>query len=295
MEFVSTFMRYLIALVITVATASRISADEAQPAPPKPPSVRSLAFSPDGKSVAVIYANLNSLVVWDLQLRAKTFDLREKSGFARVAYSPSGKNLVAATGKVIKVFDPASGKVLRELTGHDDNIRCLAFTADGKLITGGKEGTIKLWNLASGDVLRTFEPKFGEIISVAASADGRWLAAAGNAEKPYSVLVWNLPKPQEPPRKFEYPNYVPQILFSPDAKFLAVPHWGGRLCVIAMASGDEAKRYTNMGGARWAAFSPDGRRLAIATGRLLELVDIPANAGRTGAKTNCRSYSSVCR
>src|SRR5262249_53526423 len=46
--------------------------------------------------------------------------------------------------------DPATGRRLGRLTGHNDNVRALAFSPDGKLLASGSDdGTIVLWKPAS--------------------------------------------------------------------------------------------------------------------------------------------------
>jgi len=114
--------------------------------------IRSLAFLPDGQSLAVIS--------W--------YDV------------PQGKPEYPRFTD-IRLLDVKTGRSLRSFTAPDDNGRGwmhFCFSPDGKTMSmvGGKEQTVYLWDMATGKILRTLGK--GESSSVF-SADGRVLAIAG--------------------------------------------------------------------------------------------------------------------
>ena len=121
------FLRGKIAtfIVLVAVLGPRITAAQQKPveAAPKPPSVRCLAFSPDGKSLAVVHGVSNSLAVWDVAMRQRKFIVNEKAGISSVAYSPKGDALAIATGTMAKLLDPTTGQVRRELSGHKGTVR----------------------------------------------------------------------------------------------------------------------------------------------------------------------------
>ncbi|CAO3698779.1 unnamed protein product [Rhizopus stolonifer] len=60
--------------------------------------------------------------------------------------------------KVIRLWDPKSGKRIGKLTGHTDNIRALLMSEDGKhILSGSSDATIKLWSVAARRCLATYE------------------------------------------------------------------------------------------------------------------------------------------
>lgn len=74
--------------------------------------VTSVAFSPDGKTIA------------------------------------SGDAYVARPGKVI-LWDAQTGKLKQMLKGHDGNVTSVAFSPDGKtLASGSADETVKLWDVS---------------------------------------------------------------------------------------------------------------------------------------------------
>src|SRR5262245_1686718 len=150
----------------------------AQPlANPQPITVRCLAFSPDGKSLAAIYRGGSPLVIFDVATRVKLLSPRAEGGVNSLAYSPKGDMLAIAAGNSVKILDPTTGQLIRELSGHQMAVRAVAFAQDGKQIaTAGGDRTVKFWDPASGEVLRTLPDFPGPLVNLAVSSDGKWLA-----------------------------------------------------------------------------------------------------------------------
>jgi RNA polymerase sigma factor (sigma-70 family) len=224
-----------------------------------------------------------------------------------VAYSPDGKALIsgAHTG-TIRVWEPATGKELRVITGHPGGICSLAVSPDGKVLASGSwDRTIHLWNLRTGEPLRVLPGHGGEVTTLRFSPDGKALASGS---KDSTARLWEPDSGRQVLSITAHKGEVRCVAFSPDGKRLAtcgtdklVRVWeantgkevftcsGHTDRVMGVAVAPDGKSLASCGGDRtvrlwdaatgreaavlrhdsWLeglAFSPDGKSLAIACG-----------------------------
>ena len=116
-----------------------------------------LAFSPDGRELAVTLKSTDELILWDLARNVETGRLpsiRNDSGHGSLAYSPDGRWLVGAFGPgylTVRIWDLAARTVITNLAGHTAGVFDAVFVADGKLLaSAGGDQTIKLWDVEIG-------------------------------------------------------------------------------------------------------------------------------------------------
>ncbi|KAG5727729.1 hypothetical protein E4T56_gene20735 [Termitomyces sp. T112] len=103
-------------------------------------SVKSVAFSPDGKSI-VSGSDDQSVRVWDASSGAQLQELNgHTSWVTSVTFSPDGKSIVSGSyDQSVRVWDASSGAQLQELNGHTGSVTSVAFSPDGKSIVSGSD------------------------------------------------------------------------------------------------------------------------------------------------------------
>jgi len=88
--------------------------------------------------------------------------------------------------KLISEYDYELEGTAYTLTGHTDEIFCLALLPDGRIVSGADDNTIKIWNSYTGicDITFTTETyvRYIDILH-----DGRIVAAMGQG----TITIWN--------------------------------------------------------------------------------------------------------
>lgn len=182
-----------------------------------------------------------------------------------VAYHPDGTHLASAhQDGVVKIWDAVTGRLLRTLPGHTDEVRAVAYSRDGsRLASGSQDCTVRIWDTTTGDTLHTLKGHTGWVAGVAFSPDGRRLASAG---WDWTVRVWDVVTGQkilDHKGRGEWnglqPGNVHQVSFSPDGRQLATSV-GKTVSVWDAQTGAEILSLKGWNGG--VTYSPDGTRLA---------------------------------
>jgi RNA polymerase sigma factor (sigma-70 family) len=243
-----------------------------------------LAFLPDGKTVVSVQQG-HGIEVWEARTGRllREIDTGKLSpgyasafsrGAKRLAVSGSLPDAVWGWRNVVRVFDTASGKVLRTFERANlDEAHALALSPDGELLFSlGREGKLRIQEVATGvELLRQTFSRGDVLASLAVSPDGSTLAV-GTGPNTRKLFLWKWQAAEEP-RGLTTPGYRGEgLAFSPDGKLLAdcsddsptVRVWDvarGRLLHKLELPDREPYRHHR------AAFSPDGKVLAASGGR----------------------------
>jgi WD40 repeat protein len=166
-------------------------------------SVRCLAISPDGRSIAA--GQGRSVWIWKANAPDHPVEMGppaedeklSNQGVWDAAFSPDGHWLASADwdGRVrLWNLDDPHEKI-RPLKAHSGAAWAVAFSPDGRtLATGGDDATIKLWNLASLQQTATLRGHTGPVDGLAFSRDGTLLASCSGDG---TARLWRAPTLQE--------------------------------------------------------------------------------------------------
>lgn len=178
-------------------------------------------FNTDGTLLA---SGGDDLVVWDTETGEVVFKLRQSSWVTAVAFSPDGKQM--ATGhddSIVRLWDVADRRQLRQYRGHDRAISALAFSPEGKRLASAAEGKlIRLWDLTAErfEPVGTLEGHTDRIPALVWHPDGKRLFSAGWDT---TARVWDVATCQPIILLNNHRGQVQTLALSPDGRLLACP------------------------------------------------------------------------
>ncbi len=197
-------------------------------------------------------------------------------GIKSLAFSPDGKHLVTGgvSNSIIRVWDAAGGKEIRQFTASGTQVGALAFAPIARAVASGSDdGGLTLWDPASGT--KQWETKQpGEVRALAFAPDGRTLVAGGGPEygwtagkenDPFLVMVDASSGKDARPLGISRDS-VASVAFSKDGKVLAAG-LGGTLRFWHGTTGKE--RFAADGHENWisaVAVTEDGQMAVTAGG-----------------------------
>lgn len=233
----------------------------------------SVAFSPDGKMVAVGGDNggkIHSLVTGADTALPVGFGASNVS----VYFSPTGKTVATLFLGLLNVFDVPTGQRITSINFGGGYGVVFAFSPDGsEFVVGGQStfqgGALQVWNAATFKTVKSFNTIDGAFYAVAFSPDGKSLADARSTSSGIGVELWNVPSGKLT-KTFQSSaaDGATSLAFSPNGKLLAV---GGKeteaVGVLELWNTSTGTRNASLetganAGVTSVAFSPDGKTLA---------------------------------
>jgi WD40 repeat protein len=230
-----------------------------------PHQILSVAFSPDGKLLALIAAphiQFLDTATWQSSGEPLAHD-----GVRAFAFSPDGKLLASGgTDRTARLWEVATRQPHRVRSlQHQDAVWAVAFSPKGRrlLATGSGDRTAKLWDPETGEQYGLTLPHEEVVVAVAFSPDGSLLATSS---RDLTVRLWETATGQPHGRPFQHQAMIRALAFSPDGKRLATASDDGTARLWDLETGLLCGPVLHHDFfATAVAFSPDGNWLATAS------------------------------
>lgn len=214
-----------------------------------------MALSPDGKHVFGAGCGYAASVV----------EKERQSRSPEDVYS-----YIQPTDFGVRVWDAATGKLVRTLTGHTKQVPAIGVSPDGaRLATGSWDSTVRVWNVATGELEREIpaaEKPLG-VTALAFTPDGASIITVANDR---TVRVFSVADGAET-RRIEMDRNTPALAIFPKTTRIAVGHLvavkhfdfasGRRLLDFPFPPGEGVMNRVNA-----IVCSPDARWLAACNG-----------------------------
>jgi len=149
-----------------------------------PPVVTSLAFSPDGKTIAV--AGYHEILLYDsstFALQSRLIGISER--VQSIAYSPDGKKLAAVGGAPgrfgeVQIWNPATEKLLISAPVTFDTLYGISWSPDGKAVAFGcSDNTVRAVDSLTGKQILQMGTHSDWALATTFAQDGLHLVSVG--------------------------------------------------------------------------------------------------------------------
>jgi WD40 repeat protein len=270
--------------------------------------VHAAAFSPDGKRIATGSAD-HAARVWDLATAAPVAEfapVEHRWPVRFVGFTPDGKTLVTSDywkqprtnndprnvprDLSLRRWDAATGKSLGAgLKGKGFSLCGADLSADGRRALTMEYNLSEVWDVATGQRLGTVRHDGDNAEKVVLSRDGARVAVVSWGKVAVFEVADGAAKPTGPAIDTDTRDFVKQVAFSPDGSRLVVAAESSTFGLESemtgvwdVASGRKLVAIPNKGRALTAAFSQDGSRVVVGTGRgtgtAAVVYNVPADA-----------------
>lgn len=202
----------------------------------------------------------------------RTMDVGDKPAVSSVAFSVDGSRLAAVARvddrDVVRVWEVETGKVALDLAGPTRFLELVTFSPDGALVASVARNFPPPTPM---DTKATPPAPKGDVVKALPRKEGEWIPGASR------VQVWHATTGQERcllPGYYDFPRC---LAFSPEGRFVALGTREGIVAGVTEASVrvwdvSTQKLVVRLAGFEtngdlWGvAFSPDGTRVAVASG-----------------------------
>jgi WD40 repeat protein len=255
-----------------------------------------LAWSADSKALATCDQDLGEIRLWEAESGRPLRTIQAAPTLYSLAWSPDGKTLACGVDSEVRLYETATGNVVKTLQGHKVYVTALAWSPDGKILASA-DNTVRLWDAAKGKplaksakghILHTLKGHSGVVHALAWSPDGKTLASADDFK---CIRLWTVAEGEE---QSSFWHGARSLAWSPNGKNFVTAD--GANVQLWAADGDESALHLPAPHAPLTvAHSPDGRKV-IGGGSLNSLVAMTvwdAASGRVQQQQEHPGYATA--
>ncbi|MCI0663929.1 MAG: serine/threonine protein kinase [Acidobacteria bacterium] len=230
--------------------------------------VRTIQFSPDGKTLAIGGTGNSTLQLWHVETFNRSAVLHGNTGdILHLIFSADGGTLAAGTRDgFVRVWDVASRQLRQTYSGHQGIVWSVAFSPDAKFIAStGQDRTLRFWDKATGLEIARVNCEFETntlIFSPEYSSNTVFLTT-GDSTRSYDLKKLDAPSVIADPTD----NDINYVAISPNVAAVATVGNHGTITMWDIRTGEALKIVRNpQYSFQSVDYSPDGKLIAVTGG-----------------------------
>ena len=223
-------------------------------------SVKSLTYSPDGKTIATVIGH--KVLFWDAET-GKQHEVILRGNVAwntSMTYSPDGKIITTTSEDEVHLWNSETGKHKNTLKGHTKDITSVAYSPDGTTLASASGNEVYFWDLNIGKHINTLLGHTTTIKSVTYSPDGKTIITASPTAQG-EVRLWDA---ETRKNKGALKGYS-SLVYSPDGQTITTAKTTGEVQLWDAGMKKYKTILEHYSRSSTPVYSPDGKTLATAS------------------------------
>ena len=188
---------------------------------------RSVAFSPDGRSVlsgsqSLGGENRGDLLLWDVETGRVIRRFETADDITDIEFNADGSRALTSSAYFANatLWDVVTGQEIRRFEGANSLIFAVAFGPDeAAVLTGSLDGSLTLWDVETGRIIRRYLGHQSGVWSIDVapgilkSTEKRYIISGSDDGL---IILWDFETGEELYRFTEHTAWTPDVAFSPD-------------------------------------------------------------------------------